>query len=186
MKRLNREFFNRDSITVAKELLGKVLVFHSINGVLKGVINETEAYTQDDPACHTFKGKTPRTEVMFGQPGYSYIYLIYGMYYCFNIVTEAEGRGCAVLFRSVIPLEGIDDMLTNRTLSKNKIKELSNGPGKLCQAFNLNKEVNNKDCCLESSQLYFEDHDIVIPKINVTPRIGISKGKDLLWRFYYD
>ena len=142
MKKLIRNFYNRDSITVAKDLLGKVLV-HKVDGKeYKGIIVEVEAYCGfDDKAAHSYGGKrTPRVEVMYGEPGFSYIYLIYGMYNCFNIVTGKNNQAQAVLIRALEPIEGIEIMQEYRKQSK--IKMLCNGPGKLCQAFGINRALN--------------------------------------------
>ena len=119
---LKRNFFNQPTLEVAKNLLGKMLVFEGFSGF----VTETEAYIgQDDPACHASKGRTKRTDVMFGPPGYSYVYMIYGMYYCFNIVTEEEGYPAAVLIRGL------------KLISHDQV--LLDGPGKLCKRLNINK-----------------------------------------------
>jgi DNA-3-methyladenine glycosylase len=162
--RLNRNFFNRPTLEVAKELIGKILYFngHSV------IITETEAYhIQDDPACHAARGKTPRTEVMFGQAGFSYVYFIYGMHYCLNIVTEPENIAAAVLIRGA---ELIGDEKADLI-----------GPGKLCKFLGVNKNHNKIDLCL-SDDFYVSDQVLILLYI-ATPRIGISKGQDKLWRF---
>ncbi len=165
-KKLIRKFFERDTVQVAKELLGKFLVK---DGFI-GQIIETEAYSGDiDPACHTFKGKTKRTEIMFDRGGKSYVYFIYGMYFCFNIVTEKKGKGCAVLIRGIKPIKG----------------PVINGPGKLCYAFNITKKDNGTDLTV-SKKFYVLDTGFVPQKINVSKRIGINKGKELDWRFFID
>ena len=162
-KRLTREFFLRDTLIVAQELLGKNLTFqdHQI------MITETEAYIgMDDPACHAARGKTPRTTVMFGNAGFSYVYLIYGIYFCLNIVTEKEGFPAAVLIRG-----GIDQ----------KTNQLINGPGKLCRALGINKSHNAIDVILHD-ELYVTEgkHGLAY---QATPRIGIKVGTDKLWRY---
>jgi DNA-3-methyladenine glycosylase len=194
MKKLTRDFFQRDTITVAKELLGKVLV-HEINGKkLSAKIVETEAYLGiEDKAAHSYGGKkTPRVEVMYGKPGVSYIYLIYGMYYCFNVVTREEGVPQAVLIRALEPLEGFDTMSFNRfkisynMITNKQIKNLTNGPGKLCNAFNIDKNLNKEDMCV-SKIFYIEDHNYNDFQIVSSKRIGIDYAeeyKDFLWRFY--
>lgn len=162
--RLDRSFFARPTLDVAKDLLGKELVFNDH----RGVINETEAYIgQDDPACHAAKGKTKRTEVMFGKPGFSYVYLIYGMYYCLNFVTEEEGFPAAVLIRGLyMPDQPKLDL---------------QGPGKLCRHLEITKEDNAIDIT-EENRFYVADTDTK-PAFKATPRIGISQGQEKLWRF---
>ena len=131
---LQQDFFARPTLTVAQELLGKVLVRDIDGQRLSGRIVETEAYIgPDDTACHASKGRTPRTEVMFGPGGFAYVYFIYGMYHMLNFITEQEDFPAAVLIRAIEPLEGVEHMRTHRN---NPMPEanLTNGPGKLCQA----------------------------------------------------
>lgn len=164
-ERLKRDFFQQDTLQVAETLLGKILVFHHH----RAVITETEAYIgQNDPACHAARGKTPRTAVMFGPAGHSYIYFIYGMYFCFNIVTETEGFPAAVLIRGARLLSSFPSTLLN-------------GPGKLCRALELNREQNNQD--LTVCPYFYVENTKENPPFQRTPRIGISKGQDKLWRF---
>ncbi|MBG90387.1 MAG: 3-methyladenine DNA glycosylase [Actinobacteria bacterium] len=181
MSRLGPDFFQQDSLTVARSLIGKTLVYEQGETVLKGMIIETEAYTEDDPACHTYQGKrTPRTEPMFKPGGHWYLYLIYGMYHCLNMVTEAEGTGAAVLLRAVTPLSGIEKMRANRHYRN----EIANGPGKLVQAYNIPTHFNGKSSV--TGPLYIDDPQTPAPTIKRTPRIGISAGQDRLWRFVTD
>ncbi|KNF09986.1 putative 3-methyladenine DNA glycosylase [Gottschalkia purinilytica] len=192
--KLDRKFYNRDTIEVAKDLLGKLLVYQVDNKKLIGKIVETEAYMGPiDKAAHSYGGKrTPRVEVMYGKPGVAYIYLIYGMYNCFNVVTREEGRPEAVLVRALEPVEGLDEMALNRfkkpynELNKKQIKNLTNGPGKLCMAFNIDRSLNKEDLCENKifikKQEFEEKFDIIHSK-----RIGIDyaeEAKDYLWRFY--
>ncbi|MFC1659118.1 DNA-3-methyladenine glycosylase [Pseudomonadota bacterium] len=168
MQKLNRTFFQRDTIIVAKELLGKKIIFNN----KECVINETEAYVgMDDPACHAACGKTKRNEVMFGKAGFSYIYLIYGMYNCLNFVTETEGFPSAVLVRGA---ETIIDSVTG-----NKIK--LNGPGKLCRYLGITKEHSGID--ITNSKSFFIENTSIIFPFKSTSRIGISKGVEKPWRF---
>lgn len=161
-KRLKRDFFNRPTVTVAQELLGKTLVFNQH----RGRITETEAYIgQDDPACHAARGMTPRTKPMFGKAGVSYIYLIYGMYFCLNIVTEEDGFPAAVLIRGLLYEDGTH----------------YNGPGKLCRALGLTKDQNEIDM-VTSKELYVLDTPSWAG-FDATPRIGIKQGLDKHWRF---
>lgn len=164
MVRFNRDFFMRPTLTVAQELLGQRLVF----GDKSGLICETEAYIgENDPACHAAAGKTNRTRTMYAIGGTVYVYLIYGMYHCLNFVTEQEGFPAAVLIRA-IHIDGIDD------------KKL-NGPGKLCRYLGITKEQNGAD--LTRNKSFFVEETNLHPPFETTPRIGISKGTDKLWRF---
>lgn len=193
MKKLDREFYNRDSVIVAKELLGKILV-HEVDGQkISAKIVEVEAYMGvEDKAAHSYGGRrTPRVEVMYGEPGFSYVFIIYGMYYCFNIVTREAGVPQAVLIRAVEPIEGFDQMAQNRfnkpyeQLNKTQKLTLTNGPGKLCNALLINKTQNGEDLC--DNKLYVlegqkEDFNIISSK-----RVGIDyaeEAKDFPWRFY--
>lgn len=195
MKKLDRDFFNRDSVIVAKELLGKVLV-HEVNGQrISATIVEAEAYMGiTDKAAHSYGGRrTPRVEVMYGGPGFSYVFIIYGMYHCFNIVTREEGNPQAVLIRAVQPVEGLDFMAENRfkkeynALTKSQIKGLTNGPGKLCKALLIDKGLNGEDLCGDS--LYIEKGENEEFNIIHSKRVGIDyaeEAKDYLWRFYIE
>jgi DNA-3-methyladenine glycosylase len=174
-------FLEDDVVKVAPRLLGCMIV-RELNGMrLVGRIVETEAYHQRDAASHSYKGRTPRTDVMFGPPGKLYVYFTYGMHYCMNVVTGPQGEGSAVLIRAIEPLEGLDDMQHNR--SGVDISQLTNGPAKLCQALAIDKNWNGHD--LQSSPLRLEIGPPVL-KANVvqTTRIGITKDKERLWRFY--
>lgn len=163
-ERLSREFFNRPTLTVAQELLGKIAVFQNV----AGIITETEAYIgENDPACHAARGKTPRNAVMFGPPGMSYVYFIYGMYHCLNFVTEGEGTPAAVLIRGLMQIEPAPLHL--------------NGPGKLCRHLGITREHNGIDIT-ESDSFYVKDSPLS-PAFETTSRIGISKGQEKPWRF---
>jgi len=181
---LDHDFYNRKTLTVAKELLGKVLVKKIGSSFLKGKIVETEAYLQNDPASHSYKGITPRSAPMFGTAGYSYIYFTYGMYHCFNVVTEKEHYGGAVLIRAIEPLNGIEIMQQNR--KKEKLKDLCSGPGKLCIAFDLNKKENHI-ALIPQNKLYIEETAAAALRkgdIVTTTRIGIKDAAHLPYRFY--
>jgi DNA-3-methyladenine glycosylase len=185
MNVLDRKFYERDTLRVARELLGKKLV-RQINGfVLSGMIMETEAYCgQADSACHAHRGKTQRNAVMFGKPGHAYVYFTYGMHYMLNLVTEEEENPCAVLIRAIVPLDGIEAMETRR---KKKGTLLTNGPAKLCQALSIDKSLNDWDLTL-GRELWVEDYKkISNSKIITTPRIGIDyaqkEHREALWRF---
>lgn len=193
MKKLDRGFYSRDSLIVAQELLGKVLV-HEVNGRrMVARIVETEAYRGvEDKAAHSYGGKrTPRVEVMYGPPGVAYVYLIYGMYHCFNIVTMEVGIPQAVLIRALEPLEGFDLMAMNRygkaydQLTKAQILGLANGPGKLCKALAIDRSLNGVDLC--DGNLYVEEGNQEPFSMVSAKRVGIDyaeEAKDFLWRFY--
>ena len=163
MHKLPREFYDRDTVLVARELLGKLLVHRAKGIVRSGKIVEVEAYLgEHDLAAHSSKGRTPRTQIMFGPPGYAYVYFIYGMHFCMNIVTEREGHASAVLLRAVEPVENLE----GRTC----------GPGLLCRALHIDKKLNGHD-------LLSDDFFIAAPdttkKISIVkrPRIGVDYAK---------
>ncbi len=189
--KLPRSFYLQPTLQVSEKFLGKYLVYHSPQGKLVGEINEVEAYLGSlDPASHAYRGQTARNKIMFGEGGFAYIYFTYGMYFCMNVVTEEAGQASAILLRSVIPVEGIDLMIKNRRKepaqfsSEKQRRTLTNGPGKLCQAFGLTKEHYGIDL-VHSKVLYLEDREKKVDSFKVSPRIGISQAKENLWRFYY-
>jgi DNA-3-methyladenine glycosylase len=159
------------------------LVRKHSDGKTVGRIVETEAYVgPKDLACHAARGRTARTEIMFGPAGHAYVYFIYGMYYCLNIVTEEIDHASAVLIRALEPVEGIDLMKARRRTEVER--KLASGPGKLCQAFAIDKFLNGVDVC--GNVLYVEDRGDPAPKILSTPRVGVDyagKWKDKRWRF---
>ncbi|MCS7027341.1 MAG: DNA-3-methyladenine glycosylase [Bacteroidia bacterium] len=176
--------FNRyqeyDTLTLAKELLGKILVSVQDGTVTAGRIIETEAYLHNDPACHAFMNKkTKRNAAMFMSAGNSYVYLIYGMHYCFNVVSGQEGVGEAVLIRALEPLYGIEIMQKRRNTTK--IEQLCSGPSKLCQAMGIDMSHNMLSLC--SDKLYILDAEVQNRNIISTTRIGITKGTELPYRF---
>jgi DNA-3-methyladenine glycosylase len=178
--RLTTDFFNRDTLIVAKEMLGKQLVYATPTQIISSIITETEAYTQEDSASHSYQGKiSKRNEAMFAAPGSIYIYLIYGMHYCLNFVTEETGRGCAVLIRTVMPQQGLEYMQEQRNHCKQA--QLCNGPAKLVQAYGLDSKLNNT--LAVNSALYLADSNVKLDQIEELPRIGISKNTQELWRF---
>jgi DNA-3-methyladenine glycosylase len=182
--KLPRSFYAQSTIQVARQLLGKYLVRKYPDGKTVGKIVETEAYVgPHDLACHAAKGRTARTEVMFGPPGHAYVYFIYGVYYCLNIVTEEVGHASAVLIRALEPVEGIELMQKRR--GTEKPHSLASGPGKLCLALAIDKALNGADMC-RGNVLYVEDRDAPASKIVARPRIGVDyagKWKDKPWRF---
>lgn len=183
--KLQRSFYERDTLMVAREILGKQLVHHTEEGKTIGRIVEVEAYIgPDDAAAHSYKGlRSSRTEVMFGPGGHAYVYLIYGMHNCFNIVTNIEGKPEAVLIRALEPIDGIELMKKRRNTGK--LKNLCSGPGKLCRAMGITRENNAED--LLGDKLYLLEGDSLSDKdIEATPRINIDysgEAKDYPWRF---
>jgi DNA-3-methyladenine glycosylase len=181
--KISRSFYEQPTLEVARQLLGKYLVREHPDGVAIGRIVETEAYIgAEDKACHASKGRTPRTEIMFGQAGYAYVYLIYGFHHMLNIVTESIDLPAAVLVRAVEPLEGMELMQTRRGTRERR--QLCSGPGKLCQAFAVDRALNGGDIC--GSLLYIEDRGESISKVVATPRIGVDyagRWTRKPWRF---
>ena len=179
--KLNRKFFERPTLQVARELLGKQIVFNGRHQKLSARIVEVEAYIgKNDPACHASRGKTKRTAVMFGPGGVSYVYFIYGMYHCLNFVTEKEDFAAAVLLRAAEPEEGLQAMKENSPGSKEK--DLLRGPGRFCRSFGISKVHSGLD--LSEETIYLEDRRREVKSIGKTTRVGIKEGAGLLWRFY--
>lgn len=173
MEIIKSDFFSRNTVDVAKSLLGQVLCRQINNQMLRGLIVETEAYTQEDPSCHAYRGITNRSKILFDNPGTIYVYFTYGMHHCVNVVTEEKGRGCAVLIRAIEPIEPFN------------IEQQTNGPAKLCKAFNITRELNGLDGTKEKSGIWFEYGEELSPKnIIQTTRIGIKAAADYPWRFY--
>ncbi len=182
---LDKEFYKQDTITVAKALLGAYLVHESTEGVTSGKIVETEAYLWGDPACHAYRSKTVRNATMFGPEGYAYVYQIYGIHYCVNVVTAPEGVGEAVLIRALEPIAGIELMNLRRKVEV--FKQLCNGPGKLVQAIGITRSMDG--ISLMQPPFYILSPDTYpvhyLPfEIVTTTRIGITQGVDLPYRFY--
>lgn len=163
----------------ARRLLGCILEREINNQTVRVMIVETEGYDETDAASHSFNGRTPRTDVMFGPAGHLYVYFTYGMHYCCNVVTGKKGEGSAVLIRAVQPLVG-DDILEKRR-NRNGA-EVTNGPAKLCQALDITKQMNGHD--LEKAPLRLLLQPPLEDGITQTIRVGISKAKDIPWRFY--
>jgi DNA-3-methyladenine glycosylase len=185
LPKLPREFYERNTIEVARELLGKFLVHESTDGQTIGKIVEVEAYIgPDDKASHAFKGlRSARTEVQFGPGGYAYIYLIYGMYYCFNFVTNMRNYPEVVLLRALEPIAGIETM--NKWRQEKNSKNLCNGPGKLCQAMGITKKDYGADLCGDT--LYVLDEEPLNFEIGVSTRINIDYADEYKfkpWRFF--
>jgi DNA-3-methyladenine glycosylase len=185
--RLDLNFFHdKDSLTMAQNLLWKVLTKTTPNWIISGIINEVEAYRQDDEASHTYWWrKSERNEVMFRDAGHLYVYFTYGMYHCMNIVTEESGYGAAVLIRSVIPYKWEDLMIKNRKWQWKKSSDLVNWPAKVCLAYDISKQDNWINLLLDNSTIFLEDVGFKVPKVQVSKRIGISKWVDKDWRFWF-
>ncbi len=173
------KLFQKDTKTIAQELLGMYLIHDSPEGKTIGKIVETEAYLHNDPASHSFSGKTQRNAPMFGKPGTVYVYFTYGMHYCFNIVTAPENIGEAVLIRALEPLEGIELMKKRR--NKEDVHILCNGPAKLVQAMGIQKAHNGIP--LSHAPLYLSSRKEKTDVLS-SPRIGIQKAMDKKLRFF--
>lgn len=203
MARLSREFYNGDTVEVAKALLGKYLVRRLPDGtVLAGRLTETEAYVgRCDKACHAYNyRRTERTATLFGPPGHAYIYLIYGMYHCLNVVTEPEGEPAAVLIRAMEPVAGTDTIrrprFEDKPLTTYRKKNFLNGPGKLCKGLSLTKAENGLDLTEDTLYLCDSPLDFGVPlterpkeRICAGPRIGIDyaeEARDFPWRFWLE
>jgi DNA-3-methyladenine glycosylase len=187
---LQRTFYQQNPLTVAQALLGKILVHETPEGTVSGRIVETEAYLgPEDKASHAYGGKrTARTETQFGPKGHAYIYLIYGMYYCFNTTAgQVAGKPEAIFFRAIEPLDGIELMKKRRPTANGKVAALANGPSRLCMAMGINKTHNGTD--LTTKPFYIKDDGTTVPadQIASAPRIGVDYADDWKhqpWRFY--
>ncbi len=179
---LPRTFYNRNPIVVAKELLGTLLVRRIGSQILCGRIVEVEAYlAEGDTANHAFRGRTKRNASMFGPPGHAYVYAIH-THYCLNVVTEAPNVPSAVLIRAIEPLKGVELMKQHR--GRDKLLELCRGPGRLCAALAIDKQLDGWDVTV-GRRLWLEPGEPVPDEnIQLAPRIGVSSGKELLLRFY--
>lgn len=181
--RLSRSFFNRNSVIVAKELLGKVLVRKIKGKKISGMIVETEAYRgSNDEGSHAYKKITPRNKIMFGPPGIAYVYFCYGNHYLLNIVTEKKGSPGSVLIRAIEPIDNILEMKKRR--KTDNIYKLTNGPGKLTQAFGIGKNENGIDVVKSKTFFFIRPKKKRKFKIISTSRVGIKQGLDKKWRFY--
>lgn len=186
--KLPKKFYTRDALSVANDLLGKYFV-RKINGkVLAGKIVEVEAYDGAvDEASHTFRGKTKRNEIMFEEGGFLYVYFTYGVHFCCNVVAGKKDEGKAVLIRGIEPLEGLEILAENR-FGKNQISEkeklnLTSGPGKICQAFDIARDENGLNL-LGDKIFLLKNRKIPEERIVTSRRIGIKKAVELPWRFY--
>jgi DNA-3-methyladenine glycosylase len=188
IRSLPRAFFARNPRRVARELLGKVLVRQSGKEFLAARIVEVEAYLgENDPAAHSAAGKTARNAVLFGPPGYAYVYFIYGNHYCLNVSCEREGKAGGVLFRAVEPLRGVEEMAQARKIEVRAPRDLirlTSGPGRMAEAFGITRTRDNGcDLTSASSGLWIGNDGFHPGKIQITPRIGIRKAADLPLRY---
>jgi DNA-3-methyladenine glycosylase len=186
-RRLDRSFFDRHTLQVARQLLGKRLVRIDEGQRLAGIIIEAEAYRgEEDLGCHAHVGYTPRTRVLFGSPGHAYVYFTYGNYWMLNFVTEREGFPAAVLIRGIAPTEGVERIAARRPGIARP--HWTDGPGKICLALAINKYLNEADLCAADADLFVED-GVDIPDSGVTtgPRVGLNNvpepWKTIPWRF---
>lgn len=177
---LSKIFFRQEVEAVATGLLGCELVHKTAEGTTSGIIVETECYSQDDAASHSYRGQTERTKVMFGPGGYAYVYFTYGMHYCFNVVSGPAGHGQGVLIRALEPVQGIELMQKRR--KKENIHELTNGPAKLVQAMGITKSDYGR-ALFEGNLHINKARDLPI-EIGIGPRIGIKQAVDTPWRFW--
>ncbi len=173
-KRLGRAFFNRSVHDVAPELIGAVLLFNGIGGRLV----EVEAYHQSEPAAHSFNGPTPRNSVMFGPPGYAYVYRSYGIHWCLNFVCEPPGLAGAVLIRAIEPTAGLAAMRRRRGMAD--VRLLCSGPGRLCEALGITHKQNGLALTAPPFEIFAADSGV---EVVAGPRIGITKAVDLPWRY---
>lgn len=185
---LRRSFYDRDPQNVSRDLLGKVLVRRVRKKFLAGRIVEVEAYLgEDDPAAHSAAGCTARNAVLFGPPGYAYIYFIYGNHYCLNVSCLPDGVAGGILFRALEPIEGVEEMARARGISVEKpsdLRKLTSGPGRLAEAFGITRERDHaKDLTDAASDLFIADDGYRPDQIMVTSRIGISKAADRPLRY---
>lgn len=185
--RLTESFFNRDTVQVAQDLLGKELV--RISGItrISGIISETEAYRgEEDLACHARVGRTPRTDIMFGPPGRAYIYFVYGMHWLLNFVTERDGYPGAVLVRAIKPVDGLDVIARRR--NGRPQNQWTDGPAKLCQALDIDGRLNGINTCDPEAEVYVINRpSINLDRIQTSPRIGLETipepWRSMPWRF---
>ncbi|GIV09556.1 MAG: putative 3-methyladenine DNA glycosylase [Fimbriimonadales bacterium] len=178
---LSESFYLQPTVAVARALLGCLLMVRDAHGWIGGRIVEVEAYTHDDPACHSYRGRTERNAPMFGAPGTAYVYRIYGVHECFNAVCQPEGVGDAVLIRAIEPTVGLAPMYLRR--GQVHWTQLCRGPGNLCRALGITRAENGASLITGRIQIWRGE---LVPDsaVGVSPRIGIAQGAEKLWRFY--
>ncbi len=182
---LTRAFFERRAPVVAKALLGTMLMHKGVGGI----VVETEAYDEADPASHSHRGRTPRNAPMFGPAGHAYVYFTYGAHWCFNVVTGREGSGEAVLIRALEPVLGVEEMARRRNakppLTERVVRDLARGPGRLTQALAIGRALDGSDLVAGPIGFHVPEGGIARRhrRISAGPRIGITRGEDTAWRF---
>jgi DNA-3-methyladenine glycosylase len=176
---LPHSFYDRPVVDVALDLVGCVIA----HGGCSGVIVETEAYHDSEPACHAYIGVTERTRLLFGPPGFAYVYRSYGIHALLNAVSESEGIGAAVLIRALMPVDGIELMAERREVPPGRLRDLCSGPGKLTQALGIGMEANGSDLCSGPIVFSARPAEWSDPPISADRRIGITKAAELPWRF---
>ena len=184
---MNHSFFRQDTVELARKLLGCLLVHRTPDGVAGGMIVEAEAYVGAiDKACHAYRNRSERTEIMYHDGGYAYVYFIYGMHHCFNVVTGPEGEGNAVLIRALEPVIGLE--LMQRRRNTKTLQNLCSGPGKVCLALDITKNEYGLDLCNADSPLHLIQYrHIPDAKIVASPRINVAYAEEAAawpWRFY--
>jgi len=186
-ERLSRDYFARNTVQVARELLGTRLVRLEGYQRVGGLIVETEAYRgEEDQACHARAGRTNRTQVMYGQPGHAYVYFTYGKHWMLNIVTELEGYPAAVLIRAILPVEGTSLIAARR--NSQPLEHWTDGPAKLCQALSIDGSQHGMDLCDPKSEILVESGiDVLDSDVVISPRVGLNTvpepWKSIPWRF---
>lgn len=192
MTKLSRNFYTRNTFQISREILGKILVHNSQKGITSGRIVEVEAYVgPNDPASHTYLNRrTQRTEIQFREGGFIYVYQVYGIHFCFNVVTEAENKPEVILVRALEPIEGIKLMIKRRgfkEVNQRNIFNLANGPAKLCEAMEINKTHYGADLCGNKIYIVDDNFHIKPEDIIASPRINIDysgKAAEYPWRFF--
>ena len=178
-------FFDRDPRRVARDLLGKLVVRRLSRQILTARVVETEAYLgKNDPAAHSFSGRTPRNAVLFGPPGYAYVYFIYGNHYCLNVSCLPDNEAGGVLFRAVEPVTGVSAMAKARGLPPVSAPRVTNGPGKLTEALSITRADNGLNLTDATQSLYLAEDDFARPRIGATTRVGITKAAHLKLRYF--
>jgi len=183
---LPQSFYDRDPRLVGPDLLGKILVRRQGRKLVSGRIVEVEAYLgADDPAAHAFSGRTPRNAIIFGPPGYAYVYFIYGNHYCLNVSCLPDGTPGGILFRALEPLRGMEEMFKLRGIEESAdLRRLTRGPGRMAAAFGITRERDNgKDLTSSRSGLYIADDGSLPPEVLITKRIGITKAAEMPLRY---
>jgi DNA-3-methyladenine glycosylase len=187
LKRLPRSFYDRDPRRVARDLLGKLLVREERGKRRVGRVVEVEAYLEGDPAAHSYAGRTERNFVLWGPPGFAYVYFIYGNHFLFNVSCLPDGEAGGVLFRALEPVEGLEAMARGRGLHLDDVRDLrllTRGPGRMAEALGITRERDNgKDLTSPASDLWIAEDGLRVGRIAVTPRIGITKAAERPWRY---